>query len=96
MKTVYNFKSKGTLPDGNKVVVEGTVTAEPDSTTFPPQAAYEHARNLMEKQFPGIKFDGDKEVHGMPVKSFPTLWINRKETERLKRKFAGTEKVPGA
>ena len=80
------------MPDGTKIRAKGTLVNEEDGTKFPPHEAFEKARKMVEDQFPGIKFDGDKELSGMPVKGYPVLQKNKTETAKLLKKL-GTEKV---
>ena len=61
----YSFSASGTLPSGNRVRAQGYVQAEPNY----PHRAFEKAREVVEKQFPGIVLKGDKDG----VKTYPTL-----------------------
>jgi len=92
MKAVYSFSAKGVTPDGIKVRCEGEVIHEEGTLPFPPHEVFEKARECVEKQFPGIKFDCDKSISGLPVKGYPTVRKNKTATKTLQKKL-GTEKV---
>lgn len=85
MKAVYEYSAVCFTPEGNRMSLTGEIIDE-DSDGFPPPSVAERARAHIEKEFPGVTFRDDRIVHGMAIKSYPSVRKLKGKTKALQKR----------